>query len=228
LTPLPPSITSLGFSNGLTGGGYPLTIYGANFTSGVTVTFGGNQAVITSISSTDISVTVPPGIGAVTVLVTLDGVTSNGVIYTYLEPTSTVTSTNTLTATTTNTPTFTLTPTPTLTPTITNTPTFTVTTTSTLSLASLGQLVLYPNPSDGTVPVKINVPLTTTENVKIKIYTTAFRKVQDLDFTAVGPGDVQLTIPLTDKWGTRLANGLYYVEALTDKGLLRTKWLLLR
>ena len=89
-------------------------------------------------------------------------------------------------------------------------------------------MLVYPNPSDGRVQVRMHVPLKSVTDVKVKVFTTSFRKVQDLEFLALGPPGLEMILPMTDKWGANLANGLYYVEVLTDQGWLTAKWLILR
>jgi hypothetical protein len=104
----------------------------------------------------------------------------------------------------------------------------TATDTATPTQTPLNIAIIYPNPSDGTAPVRIHVPLKTMSDVKIKVYTTGFRKVQEMDYSALTSSDSEVTLPLWDKWGTGLANGLYYVEVETQQGLFRNKWLILR
>jgi hypothetical protein len=109
-------------------------------------------------------------------------------------------------------------------PTLTSTPTVTATPTST----PLDKALIYPNPSDDSGPVRIYVPLTGTTDVKIRVYTTAFRKVQELDYSALAPPDPKLILPLVDKWGVKMANGIYYVVVTTNQGRYFAKWLILR
>ena len=79
-------------------------------------------------------------------------------------------------------------------------------------------VVIYPNPSDGTDPVRIYVPgLTGPSKVNVKVMTLSFREVYDQTFMKVQPGTA-LTIPMTDQWNKPLANGLYYVVATTAQG----------
>jgi hypothetical protein len=179
-------------------GGYSVTLTGNNFAPGAVVTFGGTQATVTSVSSTQMIVLVPPGSGTVSVVVGVSGQTSNSLPFTYLPPTPT--------------------------PTITDTPTATATPTSTPPNLA----VIYPNPSDGTVPARIQIPIRAVTDVKVKVYTTGFRKIQQLDFYGLGPADSELTLPMSDKWGASLANGLYYVVVAMDQGVYRVKWLILR
>jgi hypothetical protein len=70
--------------------------------------------------------------------------------------------------------------------------------------------VIYPNPATGPGPVLLSVPLTGTADVQIQVYTSAFRRVNSLSFTNVTPG-TPLPIPLTDRFGNPLANGVYYL-----------------
>jgi hypothetical protein len=89
-------------------------------------------------------------------------------------------------------------------------------------------MVIYPNPSDGSVPPILLIPVNTVTDVKVKIFTVAFRKVWETSVPSVGPPGSQLTLPLTDKWGTPLANGVYYVVVETDLGFYKAKWLILK
>lgn len=87
---------------------------------------------------------------------------------------------------------------------------------------------LFPNPSDGAAPVNVLVPLKATGPVNLKLFTTAFRKIQEINDTAAAPGDYPITLSLLDKWGTPLANGLYYVVVSTGQERFISKLLVLR
>ena len=94
-----PSVTSVSPNSGSTNGGTGVTITGANFVSGATVTVGGTAATgVAVVSSTSITATTPahpPG-GASVVVTNTDsqsGTLSNG--YTYANPAPTVTSRST-------------------------------------------------------------------------------------------------------------------------------------
>jgi hypothetical protein len=78
------------------------------------------------------------------------------------------------------------------------------------------------------VPPKIAVPVSTVADVKIKVFTSAFRKVWEADIPSMSPPGREVPLPLADKWGAALANGLYYVVVSTDGGILKVKWLILR
>jgi hypothetical protein len=149
-------------------------------------------------------------------------------------PTLTRTLTPSITATPTSTPSFTPTataspsPISALTPTATGTFTalaaisYTPTPSATFSPAP----VLYPNPVYGGGQVQIQPPLTAPTDVRVQIFTTAFRKVQDEVFHQAVVGAV-LSIPLTDKGNTPLANGLYYLVVSVPRGKWTMKLLIL-
>jgi hypothetical protein len=54
------------------------------------------------------------------------------------------------------------------------------------------------------------VPLTAPSDLKVQIFTTAFRKIQELPFNNQAVG-VDVSFKLTDRWGSPMASGLYYV-----------------
>ncbi len=149
-------------------------------------------------------------------------------------PTATPTATASLTvipsSTNTVTPTLTVTPSPTctltVTPTATPSPTSTVTVTPTPT-ATPQRLAIYPNPGRGD-KVYLQVPLTTHEDVRVQIFTLAYRKILDHDFGVQSAPLVTLDLPLQDQWGRTLANGLYYVAVFTAQGRQILKLLVLR
>ena len=159
-------------------------------------------------------------------------------------PTST--SGYTLTATVTPTMTRSATPTPTFTRSFTPTPTASPTTTPSLTPTATGTFtafatasytptpsatffptpVLYPNPVYGGDQVHIQPPLRAPTDVRVEIFTTAFRKTQDEVFPQTAVGAV-LSIHLTDKRNNPLANGLYYLVVSTSQEKWRMKLLIL-
>jgi hypothetical protein len=143
-----------------------------------------------------------------------------------MTPTASLTATRTFTST----PTRSWTSTPTDTPVPTETPNPTLTETSvptaTATLTGNTKPIIYPNPSDGR-PVNILPPLTKVSDVKVQIFTLAFRKANETTFPQVPPG-VSVTITLTDYWNKPLANGLYYVVVITDEGRTVSKLLIVR
>ncbi len=86
ITILIPSISSISPSSGSPSGGTSVTIMGSNFTSNATVTFGGNVASVSFVSSSELMATSPTGTGSVAVVVTESGQTSNSVSFNYLAP----------------------------------------------------------------------------------------------------------------------------------------------
>jgi hypothetical protein len=89
------------------------------------------------------------------------------------------------------------------------------------------KIILYPNPSDGTRPVQIVLPLTSPSAVKVQIFTTAFRKVQEKNYPSQ-PVGVPVSLDLTDRGGVPLASGLYYVVVTMPQGRTIGKLLILR
>ena len=60
-----------------------------------------------------------------------------------------------------------------------------------------------------------------TENVKLRIFTTAYRKILETDLGPMKAGTGQAnyrTLVLTDSKGRKWANGLYYVVCTTASG----------
>jgi hypothetical protein len=116
------------------------------------------------------------------------------------------------------------TPTPTLSPTSTQSPTET----PSLTPVPVSIPVVYPNPADGTEPVRLRPPTYLgVSDVKVRLFTLAFRKVQENTYSQV-PAGTDVPISLTDKWGKPLASGLYYVVVNTTQGRSIAKFLIIR
>ncbi len=98
--------------------------------------------------------------------------------------------------------------------------------TPTPSLSS-GKPVLYPNPVRDEGPVKIQLNLLGTSDVKLQVYTLSMRKIRDLTVPQV-PKGVEVSLDLVDKANTSLSNGLYYIVVTTDRGRSIHKLLVLR
>jgi len=139
-------------------------------------------------------------------------------------PTLTPTATRTLTRTPipTFTPTSTLTQTPTQTSSPTITPTF-------MGGPPIGPPIIYPNPPTGSAPVSIQFLMpTAAAEVDLKVFTTAFRKINQVSYPNIPAGLVTLSLPVTDEKGAPLANGVYYVLVTTRQGHAIAKLLILR
>jgi hypothetical protein len=91
-----------------------------------------------------------------------------------------------------------------------------------------GHPVIYPNPSDGTQPIHILVPgRAGTAEVTIRIFTLAFRLVQQQKFEQV-PLGTNKQVELKDRAGKPLASGLYYVVVTIDSKRTVEKLLILQ
>ena len=147
-----------------------------------------------------------------------------------LTPSPTPTSTSTSSFTSTSTSSLTVTPTWTGTSSFTGTPTNIPTPTNSFSPVPtpIGLPVLFPNPISGPGPVMLRLSLTTEDQVDIKFFTTAFRKVNEYQTPPLPPGTYDLPLALTDNWGTALANGVYYVVVTTSDGTYKLKLLIIR
>ncbi|HET9869786.1 MAG TPA: hypothetical protein VFR02_04750 [bacterium] len=64
--------------------------------------------------------------------------------------------------------------------------------------------------------------------VRVEVFTTAFRKVDEVDLSNLPAGPQRVTLPLTDRHGAALANGLYYVLVLNSQGRAIGKLLVAR
>lgn len=71
--------------------------------------------------------------------------------------------------------------------------------------------IFYPNPVPIGAPVTLLLNLSSSGNVRIQIFTVAFREVQDETIPDVPAGTARLPVSLVDREGKPLANGLYYV-----------------
>jgi len=110
----------------------------------------------------------------------------------------------------------------------TSTPTLSPTPSSTPTPVLESYPVVYPNPADGTVPVRVRPPAYFgILDVTVKIFTIAFRKVQENTYHQL-PNGTDVPLNLTDKWGKPLSSGLYYVAVQTTQGRSIGKLLILR
>jgi hypothetical protein len=94
------------------------------------------------------------------------------------------------------------------------------------STVPTAQPVIYPNPASSTTAA-IQLPAVSTSEVKIQMFTVAFRKVKEATISNPTLG-MPISINLSDNAGYPLANGLYYVVVLTDQSRWVEKLLVLR
>ena len=87
--------------------------------------------------------------------------------------------------------------------------------------------MIYPNPGPGPVQVQINLAQASNDLV-VSVFSTAFRKVNEIHYGPKTAGLITLTLVGIDEWNIPLANGLYYVVVRAPQGLLIGKWVVLR
>jgi polygalacturonase len=122
-------------------------------------------------------------------------------------------------------PTATNTPVP---PTATQTP-VAPTLTPTATPGSAIQVVIFPNPSTGNGPTQVSISgLTDRSSVTVELFTVSFRKVWKESLGELGPGTVTITIPLSDKSGVPVSNGVYYLDVRIDGKHFIEKLLVMR
>jgi hypothetical protein len=145
-------------------------------------------------------------------------------------PSPTATWTSTFTATWSFTPSWTNTPSPTFSPTATATWTATESPTSTVTQAPTalpGHVGIYPNPAPGPTVNILPPAYTGTANVRVEVFTLAFRKVQDNNYPD-WPSGTAISLNLTGRKGNELANGVYYVVVTVNGQRSIGKLLVLR
>jgi hypothetical protein len=117
--------------------------------------------------------------------------------------------------------------TPTAIPTATGTPTASSTATATSTRGT--NSVLYPNPATGPGPVTVQFQLAAPAgDARVLIFTTAFRKINEISLGQVPAGTQKTALQLTDRWGSPLANGVYYVVIRGDKERYTVKLMVIR
>jgi hypothetical protein len=109
-------------------------------------------------------------------------------------------------------------------PTATSSPTPTVSPTPVLQ----SYPVVYPNPVDGTTQPMVRPPFYSgSSDVRVQVFTLAFRKVEDFTKTNV-PWGHDIPVGLVGKDENPFSNGLYYVVVTTNSGRSIGKMLVLR
>jgi hypothetical protein len=113
---------------------------------------------------------------------------------------------------------------------LTATPTATPSPTATAVISvPVTEPIPYPNPAKTNGPISVSVSFgQATGPVHLEIFTTAFRKVQDINEGLVNAGSYTFSLNLADKDSIPLANGLYYLVVSTPNGRAIGKILVLR
>jgi hypothetical protein len=83
------------------------------------------------------------------------------------------------------------------------------------------------NPVTDGNPAQIRLNNTATTDVRVRVYSGAYRLLRDLTVRDVPPGGT-LGLSLKDDWSGDLPNGLYIVKVETDRGGDFLKLLILR
>jgi hypothetical protein len=86
---------------------------------------------------------------------------------------------------------------------------------------------IYPNPVTGPTVVILPPLYNGIMNVRIEVFTLAFRKAQDMTYPTL-PSGMAVTLSLTDRSGNPLANGVYYVVVTVNGRRSIGKLLVLR
>ncbi len=87
--------------------------------------------------------------------------------------------------------------------------------------------ILYPNPIKGTSPAWIYLPCKRTGSIHVQIFSTVFRKVNDVSLGLGSSGSFGPLEP-KDQRGQPLANGLYYLVISGDGNRVIRKWIVLK
>lgn len=147
------------------------------------------------------------------------GTNGQAVLFSGLPVTGAVITIVTVTSTPSNTPTNTVT--------ATSTVVFTSTETPTTSPTGSSGVVVYPNPVTGPTVSVLPPAYQGLGDVRVEIFTIAFRKVQDETFWNV-PSGKPVTVELTDRRGAPLADGVYYIVVTVDGHRSTGKLLVIR
>jgi hypothetical protein len=92
-----------------------------------------------------------------------------------------------------------------------------------------GPILVFPNPVNNPGGVQIQLTLgQAAYNMNVSVFTTAFRKVNEVDYGAQPAGKLTLPMVTQDKSGAPLANGLYYLVVKTPGGRWVGKLIVLR
>jgi len=111
----------------------------------------------------------------------------------------------------------------------TSTPTATAQATASPTPSNPPPVLVFPNPAQGNGPVTVQFFLPQSfGQVEVKVFTSAFRVVQETLVKDPAAGLNRAPVELEDKWGQPLANGLYYIVVQWPEGKAVTRLLILR
>ena len=79
----------------------------------------------------------------------------------------------------------------------------------------------YPNPTPGPTNVRFTLPR--AANVRLKVYSSSGQVVRDLYNGHAEAGATDIRWNLTDDGGREVANGMYFIELVTEGTSTRTK-----
>jgi len=92
-----------------------------------------------------------------------------------------------------------------------------------------GSIVIYPNPAQSSALVTLQLTLPApAEQIQVLLYTLSFRQVNEISLFNIPGGDTDISLPLFDRQGHPLANGIYYVVVRTSRERLISKLMILR
>jgi hypothetical protein len=95
----------------------------------------------------------------------------------------------------------------------------------------LGDIASYPYPNPCTHCGETNIKVwiaSRSDVVRIQLFTTAYRKINEFVLTGLSVGFTPVKVPLRDKKGKMLADGVYYLRVITPQGSVIRKLLVLR
>lgn len=89
-------------------------------------------------------------------------------------------------------------------------------------------MVLYPNPVTDGAETTLQVYLTEPGSVRAMVFTTAYRKVNEMVWSDLPVGVNPLKLPIRGSNGEALANGVYHLRVITSRGNDLAKLIVLR
>jgi len=87
--------------------------------------------------------------------------------------------------------------------------------------------IIYPNPAPGGTVNLLPPSYSGSLDVRVEIFTAAFRKVRDTTYHDI-PAGQPVQVSLTDRFGSPLASGVYYIRVTVNGHRSIAKLLILR